>query len=868
MKRPSWNIIIALLVTVILVQPASGQSITSPEAHFGFQMGADRRLIDWKEITEYFMMLDSESDRVVVQELGKTTLGKPFLLTIISSAENIRNIGHYRSLHQKLANPHDLSDAEAGRLIDEGKIPVLLSLNIHSTEIGSSQESVELAFELATRNDEAVRHILDNVIVLMIPSVNPDGLQMVVDWYEKHVGTPHEGCSLPWLYHHYAGHDNNRDWFFFNLKESQLTSSILYHEWYPEIVFDQHQMGSGGPRLFLPPYDDPVNLNVHPVLMAEMNMLGKHVVADLHAQGFTGVVTDMRFNAFFQGVMARTPIWHNMLGILSEAASARLATPMFYPRGSLGKYGPERPRYNTVNSYLEPWEGGWWRLRDIIEYEKASTYSILDLAATYKEKFMTNFYNMNKEAIEKGETEPPFAFIFPLDQHDPSSAYELLKRLRYHNVKIYRSSSSFTYDGKPYPENTIIIPLDQSCRAAIKDLLEPQIYPNLEQYPDGPPKPPYDFTGWTLQLQMGVNIVQADAPLSVDLRPAEDLAFAEPIDIDLSAVTYLIERRYNNTYIILNELLKEGYDVHWLDETVSLKDEEYPPGTIIIPRQRGAYDRLKRLSETYKVSVYSLSESIGAKQTRVQLPRLAVYQPWTASMDEGWTRLVLDNFHFQYTPLHNEEVKKGKLRDSYDVILVADMSVANIVEGKRRWRGPPTLGTPAKPEKYRGGIGKEGVEALKDFVREGGTLITIGDACDLAIDKFRIPARDVLKDLDRKDYYAPGSLFQIRLNNEHPIGYGMPEYPAIRVTNSPAFQLLPYEREIHAVGYFEGENPLLSGWLIGPEKIAGQTVLAEIPWEEGRFILFGFGVQSRGQTYGTFKLLFNAILTSNMEEVN
>ena len=311
-----------------------GQTPRSPEDYFGHVMGADRKLIDWKQIVDYFSYLDGQSDRVTVQELGKTTLGKPFLMAIITSASDMPKLDRYREIQQALGRA-DIPPAEAAKLISEGKTVIIITLNIHATEIAASQESVELAWELATRQDDRVRKILDNVIILLVPSLNPDGQQMIVDYYEETVGTESEGASFPGLYHHYAGHDNNRDWFFFNLAESRLVAKVLYHEWYPEIVFDQHQMGSRSARLFMPPYQDPINPNVHPRLTAGTNMLGKYVVADLTDRGFTGLVTGTRFNAYFEGTMSKTPLWHNRIGILSEAASVRYATPTYHPPSSM-----------------------------------------------------------------------------------------------------------------------------------------------------------------------------------------------------------------------------------------------------------------------------------------------------------------------------------------------------------------------------------------------------------------------------------------------------------------------------------------------------------------------------------------------------
>jgi hypothetical protein len=867
MKLRSFSI---LFITMILFTGIVGaESFPPPGKVFGFHMGADRKLIDWNQISDYFFALDKGSDRIIVKELGKTTLGKPFLLAIISSADNIKNIDRYQAIQQQLANPYDLHEEKAQSLVKQGKVVVLVSLNIHSTEIASSQESVELAYEMVTRTDPGIKKILDNVILLLIPSLNPDGQQMVVDWYRKHVGTPNEGCDMPWLYHHYAGHDNNRDWYMFNLKESQLTAPVLYHQWFPEIVYDQHQMGSTGPRLFMPPYSDPVNRNTHTTVMAETNMLGKHVVADLHEQGFKGIITGMRFNAFFEGTMSKTPLWHNMVGILSEMASVRIATPVYLPRGSLGRYGAEIPKYSRVTDFLDPWEGGWWRLRDIIEYEKAVTYSILDLAATYKKKFMMNFYSMNKESIERGKKEPPYAFIVPLTQHDPNSASEMLKRLQINGARIYRAQSQFVYASQTYPAGTYIVPLSQPSRPCIKDLLEPQNYPDLEQYPGGPPQPPYDVTGWTINIQMGVDVVEMKTPPRVGLSLTETFDFGPSGMIDTPAKAYLVERRYNNAFAVFNQLLKDNADVYWSDMELSIDGKTYPAGTFIIPAQKGIDKKLESLANDFKVPVYGIHQPVPVKGTKAMLPRLGLYHSWTASMDEGWTRLVLDNYRYSYKKLYNEEIKKGKLTEKFDVIIIPDLSIESIVEGKgRRWEhSEPVLGDAQKPEKYQGGIGKKGIEALTDFVKAGGTLIAFGEAADFTIEKLKVPAVNVLKGLDEKEFYAPGSLLQIELDTAQPLAYGMPKKTAIRMTKSPAFILRLHIQESRAIGYYSEDNPLLSGWLKGPEKLAGRTALAEILIEKGRVILFGFRVQSRAQTFGTFKLLFNAIHTSRIQSV-
>ena len=361
---------------------------------------------------------------------------------------------------------------------------------------------------------------------------------------------------------------------------------------------------------------------------------------------------------------------------------------------------------------------------------------------------------------------------------------------------------------------------------------------------------------------MGVNIIEMKTPLETELVETEDFVFGPVGQIGADAKTYLFERRYNNSFALLNELLKNKVEVYWSDAEFTVQNKKYPAGTFIVPGKSGAAPRLKTLSEKFSVPVYGVSEAPRVKKTQALLPRLGIYHPWTANKDEGWTRLVLDNFKYSYKQLYNKEIKQGKLAGKYDAVIIPDASIAAIVDGKRRWRSSSFVGSPKKPEKYRGGIGREGIEALTAFVKAGGTLICLGEASDFAIEKLHLPAKNVLKDVKRKDFYAPGSLLEIELDLSQPLAYGMPRQTAVRLSGSPTFRLLSHIRESKAVGYYNQENPLLSGWLVGAEKLAARTALAEIPVEKGRVILFGFRVQSRAQTFGTFKLLFNAINTS------
>lgn len=844
-----------IICLLIFCQNLAGQTIQSPEAMFGFRMGADRQLINWQQIVAYFNMLDEHSGRVQVVELGKTTLGRPMIMAIISSEEAIQNLEKYQRLQEQIARPFDLDEAEAAKAIRDGKLVFLITLNIHSNEIASSQESVELAYELAAFNDERTRKILDNVIVLLAPSLNPDGQDMIVNWYLQNVGAEYEGGRMPMKYHHYADHDNNRDWFFFNLVESRNVAKVLYHDWYPEIVFDQHQMGSSSARLFLPPYSDPVNPNVPPALMASVNMLGKHVVADLHHQGFTGVVTGTIFNAFFEGTMSKTPLWHNRIGILSEAASARIATPVFFPKSSLRGMGIDLPDYSQQTNFLAPWPGGWWRLRDIIEYEKAATYSMLDLVATYKEKFKRDFYRLNLEAIAAGRSGFPFAYIIPQNQHDPNSAVEMLKRLRIANVAIYQSQTDFSTSRGDFKNGDFVIPLAQPARAYIKDLMEIQQYPNLHEYPGGPPRQPYDVTAWTLPLQMGVTAVQIDEPFSTELTLTAEPRLTIPTQ-NLTSGWVAVERRFIHSYKLVNELLKSGHDVFQLQEPLN----QLPSGSFLIPVSNQQIQTFKEKLAALEIPVFAFSKSENVKMKKLNPARIAIYQPWIPSVyDEGWLRLIMDNFGFEYTIVHNSDFKeRARFRNQFDVLIFGSQDAELIVDGKSSKAPEPTIGEPKTRKEYAGGIDQIGVEKVRKFLEDGGAVLFLGEACDFAIEHLNVPAANILKDLKREEYFAPGSLFKLNLDPQSELTFGMPKTASIYMNNGVALELKPYVHEIRETGFYGSRNVLQSGWAVGEDRLWNKIALAEIPVGKGRAILYAFRVHHRGQMFGTFKLLFNA----------
>ncbi|MEN3037727.1 MAG: M14 family metallopeptidase [Candidatus Kryptonium sp.] len=841
------------LTFVILVFNLSIAQISSPEKFFGFKIGEDRKLIGWEEIVKYLNYVDKNSERIIIEELGKTTLGKSFIVVVASSEKNMKDLQRLKSIQRKLAKPYDLDEREARNLIRNGKVFVLITMNIHSTEIASSQESVELVYEFATRNDEEMKNILDNCVILLIPSLNPDGQQMVVDWYKKYLGTKYEASPMPWLYHYYAGHDNNRDWHFFSLVETRLTAKVLYHDWFPQVVYDQHQMGSNGPRFFVPPYSDPVNPNVLPEIMALTNLFGKYIVFDMIQKGFKGVVTGARFNAYFQGTMSKTPLWHNRVGILSEAASARIATPIYIPYGSVEGLGDEIPDNSLSNNNLYPFEEGWWRLRDIIDYAKAATYAILNFSSLNREKILWTFYSANKKSIQKGMTEPPFAYLIDLNaQHDPNSAVELVKRLQFAGIEIYKAKKSFNIGNTLFSENTIVIPLAQPSRAFIKDVMEVQNYPDIRLYPEGPPKRPYDVTAWTLPLQMGVDVYELKEKVNLQIQKIETIDFGDS-KFDGKGKYFVIDRRFINSYRLVNLLLKSGIKVFYSKDT-KLK------GSFIVKNERDVYNKINSQARNLGLEIKLSDDIADTNLVEIKLKKIGIYQPWITSMDEGWTRLVLDSFYFDYIVLHNQDIKDKKTFEELDILILPSMGASAIVDG-REFREQRRIDLPQVPEEYSGGIGKQGVENIREFIKKGGTLIALGEASDFVIEQIGVPVRNILKNASIKEFFAPGTIVKLKINSlDNPLAYGLKEHVPAYVINSLAFETSLYSSEVSTVASFDNTEVLLSGYLLGAEKIKGKSALCVVPYDKGKIIMFAFRTQHRSQTWATFKFLFNALL--------
>ncbi len=845
------------------------KKVTSPEEFFGYQLGNDRHIARWDKIVEYFKRLEKQSDRIKVVEMGPTTMGNPFLLVIISSSLNLKNLDHLREVNSRISDPRGLTDSEVESLISEGKAVICQSMSLHATEIAGTQMAPELAYDLLTQEDEETKRILDNVVFLMFPCFNPDGQIMVTDWYNKYLGTEYEGCNLPWLYNKYVGHDNNRDAFTTNMVESQYAAKVMYRDWHPQAYQDHHHMGSYGARLYVAPYSEPIHPHADPLIWREHSWFGAHMAYRLEEAGKTGILNSAQFLGWGHLGFHWLGNYHNIASMLTENASAKLATPMYIHESQLvgDRRGPIRgfPHYKPQTNFPHPWPGGWWRLRDIVEQVKISAWAILDIAARNKDTVLRNAYLKAKRQTKRGEEGTPKAYVISSCQHDPLTAEKLIDKLLVQGIEIERAKADFTVEGSAYPMGSYIIFLNQPKMGVIKTLLGRTIYPDDQwtREADGSPSRPQDMATDTLAEFMGVCVDPLCCCPDVELEKVTEHRVPLGKVVGSSKSGYVFDSRLNDSYKAANILIGKGLKITKVEGCVEAGEETFAPGSFVAPA--GSEKALNEVAKETGVDFYALGKRAeGAKE--VKPPRIAMYQRyWGGNMDEGWTRWILEQFRFQYTTVMDKEIKEGNLKEKYDVLLLPS-DATPLITGEKleeyftEQRFPGYM--PTFPPEYRSGVGAEGVEAIKKFVESGGTLVTMNESCDFAIEKLGLKVRNALKDLKPKEFFCPGSTLKLRVETCHPSTYGMPENALSVFWNSPAFDVLPSEfnEDYAIVARYPEREIMQSGWLVGEEKIANKAAVIVAKQGKGKVVLLGIWSQHRGQTHGTFKLLFNNLL--------
>jgi hypothetical protein len=862
----------AAVLALFVAVPSARQTIQTPEQYFGFRMGTDNKLARWDKIVQYFQQIAAGSDRVRYRELGKSTNGHPFVALEIASGDTLKNLDRYKNLQRKLYFQGGApTDAERDEIFQQGKAVVVITTTIHATEIGASQMVVELVHRLATENSPAVKKILDNVIFVLVPSLNPDGQIMVTDWFNKNLDTPFANSQIPYLYHPYVGHDNNRDMYMFTQKESQLTAKLLWQDWFPAVWLDEHQQGSGGARIFVMPATDPINPNVHPLIYRWNGILGQSQAAALEAAGKEGIIYNSTYTNFWQGAMAWSGWWHNQVGLLTEVASVRVAAPTEQQRAVPGQApaaggrggggrgdGPLPPPSDTNprTEYPRPWMGGRWTLRDIVDYELIATVALLDTLADRREALLRQIYEVNKVTVENGRKGDPAAILIPFEsQHDPHEAAVLVDKLQMAGVEVHRADAPFEADGQSYPAGTFVVPMAQVFARYAKDILERQTYPEVRRSPTSPPEPPYDVTAWSLGMLLGVDHVFVRRPLGDGVKLTK--LTAEPkvegrLTGNASArQPYVFDYRGPDAARAKKSRMKDGARLAMEPANGTRSARVW-----VLNANRKT---LEAVASDLGMHIGTAESSVPAAALPVKAPRVGMYSPWTGgNMDEGWTRWVLEQYEFGLTTLHNAEFRAGKLRDKYDVIILPDQNQNSIVNGAN--------GQNIRPE-YRGGIGDEGVAAIKDFVARGGTLVTLGAASDFAIDRLGVPLKNLKSGLTRDQHFAPGTILRIEVDTENPIGYGMAPQTTGFYNNSPFFSQLEgfSSHRTQVIARYPNAGVVASGWLRGEDLMEGRAAVVSVDMAPGRIVLFGLRPQHRAQTHATFPMLFNALYLSTSE---
>ena len=834
-RVPAWCLWATFTIAV-----AAGAALPTPESHFGFRMGADRKLVEWRQVVDYYRLIAKADSRVRVDDLGTTTEGRPFLLVTVADPRTLADLDRYKSIQSRLADPRKTSQQQAETLIAEGKTVVLVTCSIHSNEVASTHTAIEFVHKLLTQDSPRHRTILRNTIFLLIPSLNPDGVDKVAAWYRRFVGTRYEGAPLAELYNKYTGHDNNRDWYMFTQEETRLTVEQVHNVWRPQIVYDLHQMGTRGARMFLPPWMDPIDPNIDSLIVQQVNQLGSAVAVDLTAAGKKGVVINGIYDYF-------TPARHYQsyrggLRLLSESAGVRFATPIKVPFSSLEIRGRGYNAKTRTWNFLEPWPGGEWKLRDIVDYQLITFESCLYQAALQREDLLRNFYVIHDRAAAR---KTPWGFVIPREQHDPNAARRMLETLTFGQVEVEQAAEEFRTAHGLFKEGDYVVRLAQPYGAFAKTLLETQQYPDLREYPGGPPRRPYDVTAHSLPLLLGVEAVELKQPADVELLPAEEFDWDGHVE---EAELLSLSPSASSAWKAVNRLLAGN----------AVVERDRKTGEFLIPLSGTAVEMIPRLAAELDLSFSAPVSGPAGQRRRLRRPRIALYCGQVPMMDEGWTRWVLDQYEFAYDNIGNQRIQAGDLGADYDVIILPDAEPSVLHAGYIK--GALYNGVEAPPD-YTGGIENVGAASLRRFLIAGGTILALNKASSYAIERLEVPVRSILSGLGNQQFYAPGSLLNVQVDTTHPLALGMRPREAVWFESGPAFETgtVANGGSPRSVLTYPRRGVLASGWLLGEKYLSNRSAVLDVPMGDGRLVLFGIRPQYRGQSNATFKMLFNGL---------
>lgn len=903
-------LLIALTATSVLAQ----SKLTSPQGHFGFSPGDDYHLANYTQFIAYWKRLALESKRVSLAGIGITAERHPMFMAIVTSPKNHRKLDRYKEISRRLALAEGLTDKEARTLAAEGRAVVWIDGGLHGTEVLGAQQLIELVYQMASRNDPETLRILNDVILLAVCS-NPDGMELVSNWYmREQEPTKRSLRGLPRLYHKYIGHDNNRDFYMVTQPETEAINRVLYREWFPQIVYNQHQSGPAGTVLFASPFRDPFNYCFDPLIPLGIELVGAAMHTRFVAEGKPGATmrSGARYSTWWNGGLRTTSYFHNMIGILTETIGN--PTPIeipFLPQKQLPK--------NDLPSPIAPQK---WHFRQSIEYSITADRAILDLASKHREDFLFNIYLMGKNSIERGSRDhwtiypkriaaveeaikkdkakkvgsgrykgyprkyyemlfdptkrDPRGYILPSDQPDFLTATKFVNALIKNGVTVLRATDSFEVGGKSYPSSSYIVKTAQAFRPHILSMFEPQDHPDDIPYPGGQPIPPYDNAGWTLVYQMGVEFDRVLESFDGPFEKIVDLAQppAGKVMSSKNAVGFLLDHRVNDAFVAINRLLRRKEEVYWLKQSFQANEKTYPAGTIYIPAKSSTVRKLEKLAKEIGLNFEGTNSKPSAEVIRLRPLRIGLWDRYGGSIPSGWVRWLLEQFEFPFKVLYPSTLDRGNLASKYDVLIFVREAIPLKDEvDENRFRQFPQPKPESIPPEFRNRLGTitvaKMVPQLLQFLEKGGTMLVIGSSTSMGYHA-GLPIDNALveklqdgteKPLPREKYFVPGSILQVCVDNTNPLAYGLPEKVDVSFNNNPVFRLQPetLQKGVSPVAWFDNQNPLRSGWAWGKQYLKGGIVILEASVGQGELFLYGPEITRRGQPHGTFKFLFNGI---------
>ena len=822
--------------------------VPTPISVLGHNPGDDYYLANYEEEIQYFHALAAHSDRMKMFTVGKTTQGRDIEIAVISSPENLSKLDEYKADTKRLSMAQGLDDASAQALAQTAKVIVHIDGGLHANEVAGPQHSMVLAYKLlSAQGDPEIDRILNNEILLLYPTLNPDGQDMVVSWYRKNVGTRFEVSPMPWLFQDYVGHDNNRDGYMLNMKESQVVTKTEL-EYSPAIFYCQHQTAPFPARIWIPPFSDPISSNISQYVRSWFNVVGTDMTAYLNGHQMPGAISESQFDNWYPGFVDYAGSFRNEISFFTETALYRYATPRFY---TVDEFPKDRQDLKALTMYTTPWQGGWWRLKDAVDYMVAGSMSVLDTAARYRETLLYNQYQAARDNIKRYSQEPPFAYVIPSVQRDVPEAAQLAHIMLENGLKINTTTTGFKANGREYPAGSWVILMNQPYAGLAKELFELQHYPDAMAA--GTAKAvdlPYDVTGWTLPLQMGV---QVDA-ISDPIIPEQLSALKQITQIDLPAAkiegngtTFVLSHESNASFHVANEVLANGGSVGF-DGDQAKTPQGMESGALVVTGV--SRNTLVDLTGKYGASVLAV-EKAPAHETAIHPARVGLYRPWDASIDEGWTRWILEQYGYKPVSLYNADMRSGGLKDRVDVLILPDMRERALVNG---------FNVGIVPGEYAGGLNDEGLASLREFVRQGGTLVAFNQTAAALIPLLSLPVKNVLEGLKSDKFFCSGALLRVDLEaRERPATFGLPGEVSVMFEQGPAFETQPGFKGAVLARYPKDTNPLQSGLLLHPEAIEGKIAALEVPYGQGRIFLYGFKPQWRGQSHGTYKFFFNLL---------